>query len=282
MTAATYAQALSDVKARVTNSRSSFQAGMAILPKVRRDGMYALYAFCREVDDIADDSLTLADAAKGLAMWRRRIADLFRGKTSDTITTTLLPAVKEFGLVEEDFQAIIDGMDMDAAVICAPDDLTLDLYCDRVASAVGRVSVRIFGDASEQAMQVAYHLGRALQLTNILRDLAEDATRGRLYLPHELLQKCGIRSREPMHVLREIRLPEVCRLLALRVKAHFAEADKAMGLCLPWAMKPARIMRGYYGAIFRRLLAADWQDLSVRVRVPGWQKIWLLLRYGAF
>lgn len=280
LTSMTYEQALDDVHARVAKSRSSFHAGMAILPKNRREGMYALYAFCREVDDIADDSATPEIAAKGLAEWRTRISDLFKGKAGETITTALLPVVKEFGLVEIDFQSIIDGMAMDASVICAPDEKTFDLYCDRVASAVGRVSVRIFGDSSPKAMEVAYHLGRALQTTNILRDLAEDTQRGRMYLPVELLVKHGLAEQSPTNIIRDIRLPMACRDLAKRAADHFVAADDAIRCCDAKAMRPARVMRAYYGAILQRLLRDDWKNPAKRVRLPAWQKLWLVIRYG--
>jgi len=171
---------------------------------------------------------------------------------------------------------------MDAAVIRAPDEKTFDLYCDRVASAVGRVSVRIFGDDSAEAMQVAYHLGRALQMTNILRDLAEDATRGRLYLPAELLAKHGITSRNPAEVVRDIRLPALCRDLAVRAEEHFQEAHQAMARCKASAMRPAKIMRAYYGAILRQLVKSDWRDPLTRVRLSLWQKAFLIVRYGVF
>jgi phytoene synthase len=282
VTEISYEQAFADVRQRVAKSRTSFHAGMAILPKARREAMYALYAFCREVDDIADDSPTTEDAAKGLALWRKRIAALFKGDASDNITVALLPAIGAFGLIEDDFQAIIDGMEMDSVVICAPDEATFDLYCDRVASAVGRASVRIFGDSSAKAMEVAHHLGRALQTTNILRDLAEDATRGRLYLPKELLAKHGVASRNPAEIVRDIRLPEICRELALRARGHFQGADQAMALCKSSAMRPARIMRAYYGAILDRLIRADWQEPQTRISLPTWQKLLLLLRYGVF
>ncbi len=274
-----YQQALTAVQARVSASRTSFHAGMIVLPKARREAMFALYAFCREVDDIADDSPSAEASARGLALWRQRISDLFQGKASDEIAVALRPAVKAFHLIEKDFQDIIDGMAMDAgAPICAPDEATLDLYCDRVASAVGRVSVRIFGDDSPTAVEVAHHLGRAFQLTNILRDLAEDAKRGRLYLPQELLIKHGIAARNPDDVIRDPKLSAVCRDLAARAAGHYAAADQAMNLCKPSAMRPARIMRAYYGAIFDRLNAEDWRDPSVRVTLPKWQKIWLVLR----
>ena len=276
---ASYAEALADVKTRVKASRTSFHAGMSILPRAQREAMYAFYAFCREVDDIADDGATIETRRQGLQQWRERIAALFRGKAEDSITAALAPAVPQFALVEKDFQDIIDGMEMDAGIpLCAPSMSTLDLYCDRVASAVGRVSVRIFGDASENAMRLSYHLGRAFQLTNILRDLGEDAARARLYLPDELLAKHGIVSRKPSEVLRDPKLPEACRELASLARDHFEAADEAMKNGKPSAMRPARIMRAYYGAIFDRLTALDWKDPLLRVRLPAWQKVWLTVK----
>src|SRR3984957_16359827 len=275
-----YQKAIAGVKARVAASRTSFHAGMAILPRERREAMYALYAFCREVDDIADDGGSREQRAQGLEEWRTRIADLFRGKADDNITESLLPAIGRYRLIENDFQAIIDGMAMDAGEpICAPDEKTLDLYCDCVASAVGRALVRIFGDSSDKAMEVSHHLGRAFQLTNILRDIAEDAARGRLYLPEELLAQHGVASRKPNEVLRDPSLRAVCRTLAQRARLHFDAADLAMQSCIPSAMRPARIMRAYYGAIFERLVKADWRDPSVRISLPKWQKYWLVLRH---
>jgi squalene synthase HpnD len=279
MTNIPYRQAIANVKARVAASRTSFHAGMAILPKTRREAMYALYAFCREVDDIADDGGSIKQRVNGLEEWRDHIRALFRGVADNDITAALAPAVQRFGLVEADFQSIIDGMQMDAGVsICAPDEKTLDHYCDCVASAVGRVSMRIFGDDSPKAMEVSYHLGRAFQLTNILRDLAEDAARGRLYLPEQLLAKHGVVSRMPQEVLRDPALRPLCRELAERARRHFMAADFAMRECKKSAIRPARIMRAYYGAIFDRLVAGDWHDPSMHVALPKWQKFWLVLR----
>lgn len=269
----------SAMAAQVKRAKTSFAAGMAALPAPRRDAMHALYAFCRTVDDIADDLPTQAERDAGLALWRARIAKLFRDKVAeDSITTALLPAVAAYGLIETDFQAIIDGMAMDAgAPILAPDRAALDLYCDRVASAVGRVAVRIFGDARPQAMQVAHHLGRALQLTNILRDLQEDGARGRLYLPRELLLEHGLPA--DLSALQHPGLPAVCRALAEQAAAHFTAAHQAMQACTPAAMRPARIMGGYYAAILRRLRQSDWQDITRRVRLAPWEKLWIMLRY---
>lgn len=275
-----YIEAMEDVKNRVSASHSSFTAGMSILPKERRDAMFALYAFCREVDDIADDGESLESRTKDLQKWRKYICELFSNKAvHNSITTALLPAIEKFDLAEDDFQAIINGMEMDAGdPIRAPSMELLDLYCDRVASAVGRVSVRIFGDGSKTAMTVAHHLGRALQLTNILRDLAEDADRRRLYLPEELLAKHGISHREPEDVLKDKKLNLVCREVASMAKAHFNEANNAMEACKPRTMRPAKIMRNYYEAILDKLLENDWKKPFARVSLAWPQKMWLLLK----
>ena len=177
---------LAAVEAIVRAAGTSFYRGMAVLPPDRKHAMYGIYAFCRIVDDIADEEGTLEEKRAGLAAWRNTIAGLRDGAAHDPVTRVLVAATDAFGLRERDFLDVIDGMQMDAeTVIVAPDLATLDLYCDRVAAAVGRLSVRAFGDASPAADRVAYALGRALQLTNILRDIKEDADRGRVYLPRE-------------------------------------------------------------------------------------------------
>lgn len=278
MTSLSYPEALARVKAKVEASRTSFRAGMSILPKARRDAMYAVYAFCRAVDDIADESPSPEVAGRELQTWRHRIADVFKGVASEEITIALLPAIRDFGLIEKDFQEIIDGMEMDSVAIVAPSGAELDLYCDRVASAVGRISVRVFGDGGPDAMNVAHHLGRAFQLTNILRDLAEDAQRGRLYLPQDLLKKHGIASRNPKEVLQNSQLAHVCRDLAVQAKEHYESADDIMGKCPASAMRPARLMRAYYRAIFDKLVALDWRHPEVRVSLTKPQKIWLVLK----
>jgi phytoene synthase len=172
---------LAEVERLVRASGTSFYRGMRILPPDRRAAMYGIYAFCRLVDDIADEPAPIEAKRLALAAWRGRIGALAQGVTSDATTRVLLPAMRKFALREADFLAVIDGMETDAeTIVLAPSEAELDVYCDRVASAVGRLSVRAFGDASPAADTVAHHLGRALQLTNILRDIAEDAARGRI------------------------------------------------------------------------------------------------------
>ncbi|MGH6842534.1 MAG: squalene/phytoene synthase family protein, partial [Methylocella sp.] len=181
---------------------SSFNAAMRILPRRRREAMFEIYSFCRAVDDIADDSGPRHVRGQALAQWRRDIGALYAGESTQDRTPARLQglanAIHFFDLRHEDFCAMIDGMEMDVeADIRAPDLATLDLYCDRVASAAGRLSARVFGMPEMEGRHLAHHLGSALQLTNILRDLDEDAARGRLYLAREDLRAAGIIEAEP-------------------------------------------------------------------------------------
>ena len=196
------------------------------------------------------------------------------------MTRALGAAVPRFALRREDFLAVIDGMQMDAeTAIVAPDLATLDLYCDRVAAAVGRLSVRAFGDASADADEVAFNLGRALQLTNILRDLAEDATRGRLYLPREWLEEAGV-TLDPEAALADPRLAVVCDRVAALADHHFGRAHAAMRHCDRRAMKPARLMGATYAALLAKLRRHGWARPADRVSLPEWQKLWIAVRYG--
>jgi phytoene synthase len=270
---------LAAVENIVRAAGTSFYHGMRVLPPDRRVAMYAIYAFCRQVDDIADEESPFDDKLPRLTRWRARIAGLYRGESDDPVTRVLRAAVHSFKLRQEDFLAVIDGMQMDAeTVIAAPDLATLDLYCDRVAAAVGRLSVRAFGDASDAADQVAFSLGRALQLTNILRDIAEDAARGRLYLPREWLDDAGV-SHDPAHALTAPGLPAVCARVAAEAHRRFGLADAAMRQCDRRAMRPARLMGATYAALLARIEARGWRDLHRPVRLPKWQKLWIAGRH---
>jgi squalene synthase HpnD len=271
---------LDAVEAIVRAAGTSFYRGMRVLPPDRRHAMYAIYAFCRIVDDIVDEDGAFADKLPRLAAWRDRVAGLYRGHSDGPVTRILVAAVQRFGLRQEDFAAIIDGMQMDAeVVIVAPDLATLDLYCDRVAAAVGRLSVRAFGDSSAAADLVAHSLGRALQLTNILRDVQEDAGRGRLYLPREWLDEAAV-PHDASAALRAPGLPRVCARVAALAHEHFRTAQEAMLRCDAKAMKPARLMGATYAAILSRLERRGWSRSDERVSLPAWQKLWLALRYG--
>jgi presqualene diphosphate synthase len=269
------------IRQRVEAAGTSFYWAMRLLPRNRRDGMYAIYAFCREVDDIADDTGPPAPKQAALAAWHAEINALYAGQPRQIVARALLEPVERHRLRQEDFHAVIDGMEMDAAEdIRAPDLATLDLYCGRVAGAVGHLSVHVFGDSSPAAHSVADHLGRALQLTNILRDLDEDAQRGRLYLPREILERHGISSTDPLRVLRHPALPAACRDLAAQALTHFDEAARAMAHCSRRAMRPAAVMGAFYRATLDALLREGWRDPSSRVSLSKLHKLRLVLRHG--
>jgi len=280
MTALGAAQSdLDAVETLVRAAGTSFYQGMRVLPADRRAAMYAIYAFCRLVDDVADEPAPFEQKRTELDAWRARIADLYANRAAGPVERVLLPAVQRFGLRRQDFLAIIDGMQSDAeTAIVAPTHAELDLYCDRVAAAVGRLSVRAFGDASPAADEVAWHLGRALQLTNILRDLAEDAARGRLYLAREWLDAAGI-APDPATALAAPNLSEACTSAASAAHAHFAAAHLAERRCNPRAMRPARLMGATYAAILRRLEHRGWASPTQRVSLPKWQKLWIAACY---
>jgi phytoene synthase len=266
---------------RVRAAGSSFFWAMQLLSYHRREAMYALYAFCAEVDDIAHGNTSHSLKMKLLADWRTEISSLYTGRPRHVITRALSDAVALYDLRCNDFLAIIDGMEMDArAGIRAPSLEELDLYCERVAVTVGRVAVRIFGEETPAGERVAAELGRALQLTNILHDLTEDARRNRLYLPRELLRGHGILATTPSWVLAQPTLPDVCRDLAAIAEKHYSAALEALAACPRHTMRPAAVMLHVYRALLHRLIEQGWKKLGERVSVPEWRKLVLLFHHG--
>jgi len=261
-------------------SGSSFYTAMRILPQAQRDAMYEIYNFCRCVDDIADSSGPRPQRLDELNAWRAQVSALYQGREGPLVAGLARP-VRDFNLAQEDFLAVIDGMEMDVLEdIRAPSLTTLDLYCDRVASAVGRLSVRVFGLDHDGGIGLAGHLGRALQLTNILRDLDEDAGVGRLYLPREWLDEAGISTSDPVTVLRSPGLATVCNRLAERAREHFAQADVIMARSPRQAVKAPRIMGAVYRSILEGMVARGWGAPRERVRVSRARIGWILLRYA--
>jgi len=263
-----------------TASGSSFYAAMRILPREQREAMFQIYSFCRQVDDIADSDGPRPERLAALQHWRDDIDALYQGHPPPRLAD-YVASVRKFGLKREDFLAIVDGMEMDVPQdIRAPDLATLDLYCDRVASAVGRLSVRVFGLPEADGILLAHHLGRALQLTNILRDVDEDAGLGRLYLPRESLLLAGITSDDPTRVIADRALPKVCVPLAERAKLHFKKADEVMDRNKRRVVRAPRIMSKYYRAILDLLLARGFASPRTPVRVTKMARIAILLRYA--
>ena len=266
---------------RTKASGSSFYKAMRLLPKERREAMYAIYAFCRAVDDIADDAGQSRDARhRALDAWRGDIDALYAG-APPLRATYLAPAVNAYGLRREDFLAIIDGMAMDVAEkICAPSLAVLDLYCDLVASAVGRLSIKVFGMDEEPGFRLARHLGRALQLTNILRDLDEDAGLGRLYLPREFLREASIAADDPARAIDSRRIDPVCRGVAEVARRHYREANKILQSRPRGNLRPPRLMSAVYASLLTTMESHGWSPPRFRARVAKPRLLWLVLRYG--
>jgi squalene synthase HpnD len=259
---------------------SSFYAAMRILPRPQREAMFQIYSFCRQVDDIADSAGPRPERLAALAKWREDIDALYAGHPPAQLRD-YARSVQTFGMRREDFLAVIDGMEMDVpADIRAPDEKTLDLYCDRVASAVGRLSVKVFGLPDADGILLAHHLGRALQLTNILRDIDEDAAIGRLYLPREMLFHAGITSPEPRAVIINPALPKACAPLVMRARAHFEKSDEIMGRNARRVVRAPRIMSKYYRKILELLVARGFALPRHPVRLGKAAKIAILLQYA--
>ncbi len=253
---------------------------MRILPRPQREAMFEIYSFCRAVDDIADDGGPRPPRKAALEKWRRDIDALYAG-APQSLPHGLIAAVRAFDLQRADFHDVIDGMEMDVdANIEAPDLTTLDLYCDRVASAVGRLSVRVFGAPTDKGAPLAHHLGRALQLTNILRDLDEDAAIGRLYLPREALRAAGIEATAPAAVLAHPALSSACAPVIAMADAHFRAAREVMARCPPATVRAPMIMAEAYQPILAQLTARGFAPPRARIRTSKWRILLAVLRHG--
>ena len=265
----------------VRASGSSFYWGMRLLDRPRRYAMYAIYAFCREVDDIADEPGEPETKRRQLAEWRVELDRLYAGAPTHPIAKALHGPVLQYNLPKDDFIAVIAGCESDGeGAMVRPSMAELELYCDRVACAVGRLSVRVFGPLRPRSIETANATGMALQMTNILRDVAVDAAIGRLYLPDELLTKHGITSRDPMEVLAHPNLVAVCRELGEKARGYFVASDSAQAECSHSDMRPATLMKEMYREIFNRVEAEGFVPRDPPVKVSKAFKLWCILRHG--
>ena len=281
--AQTEADAAATVEDIVRRAGTSFYWAMRRLPENKRRAMYGIYAFCREVDDIADGGDAVEDKLAGLGQWRGEIKRLYGDQPRTPVTLVLSRAVGEFGLKKGDFSAVIDGMEMDAVPevrLADMDELTL--YCDRVACAVGRLSVQVFGLGEEMGKKLAFAQGLALQLTNILRDIADDARQGRLYIPHDLLDSYDIAAGDLPSVLRHPAFPKACETLARVAERNFEKTDAVIAECDHDKIRPAIVMMETYRRIFAKLKRRGWRRLDLPVSLSKLGKLWIVLRYGVF
>lgn len=267
----------------VKKSGTSFAAGMAILPRPRREAMHAIYAFCREVDDIADDpAMSGAEKRERLSEWRREIERLYAGRPTFSAAIALIEPVRAYDLPKNEFLMMIEGMEMDAdGPIVAPSFERLFAYTRRVAGSVGLLSMPVFGAPKGAASdRFALALGDALQLTNILRDVAEDAGIGRVYLPAELLEKYGAAKEAAAVGALPSALAHVARDLSLTATQKFADARSALA-GLDWrAVRPALLMMGAYEAYLRKMTARGWSRVGEPVSLSKAEKLLIAARYS--
>lgn len=260
-------------------AKSSFLLPMLFLEKKRREAMLAFYAFCRETDDIADEEKDPAIARAKLEAWRREIAAAYTGgQPANPIMQALAGHLQDFNVPQNLLTEILDGMAMDMeGRMVRPPLAVLEKYCYRVASCVGLVSIQFFGYRDLGVQSFAIHLGQALQLTNILRDIDEDAARGRVYLPRELLEKHGLAALSTEDLLKDPRLAALCAELGGYAEGHFEAAAEALHPSERRRMLPARMMGALYREYLRLLKAAGWRP-EMRVRLAGHKKILLFLK----
>jgi phytoene synthase len=264
----------------VARSGTSFYWSMRLLPPDQRSAMFAVYAFCREIDDIADGDDPTPQKLAALAEWRAEIDRVFDAVPRSATGRALVVPVSRFGLAHADFVALIDGMEMDArGPIVAPDWDTLRLYCARVAGAVGLLSVKIYGLPEAEGRTLAHALGEAVQLTNILRDIDEDAALGRLYLPAELLHRHGVPV-SPTAAIDHPALGAVAADAAQAARARFAQAAAVLAAIDRRRARPARVIFAVYSRLLERLLAVGFKPPRRRVSLGKLEKLWLALRHG--
>ena len=261
-------------------SSSNFYYAFMLLPAARRQALYSVYAFCRFVDDIADDQ-SVGHPAELLARWREELERIFNGTPAHPISRALAHNVRRFAIPRRYFEEIIDGVEMDLGRTRYASFEELRLYCHRVASAVGLVCIEIFGYRNPRARQYAEHLGIAFQLTNIIRDVSEDAGRGRIYLPLEDLARFGVREDE---ILRGIDTLELRRLLAFeveRARSFYAQAEQALPAEDRAAMVCAEAMRSIYQALLERIASQGCGVIGRRYRLSTPRKLYLVGRTWA-
>jgi 15-cis-phytoene synthase len=259
----------------------NFSYGIRLLPPPRRRALSAVYAFARRVDDIGDGDLPADKKLEELAHARQQVREV-ANRRDDPVLVALAHAARRLPIPLAAFEELVDGCEADVRGTTYATFDEVVHYCRCVAGSIGRLSLGVFDTTDRAAATpLADALGVALQLTNILRDVQEDADRGRLYLPREFLDAAEV-PHDPQAALRAPGLPRVCERVAAMAHEHFRAAQTAMRQCDAKAMKPARLMGATYAAILSRLERRGWSRLAERVSLPAWQKLWLALRHGLF
>lgn len=263
----------------VQKSSSSFAYSFRFLQPAQRAAMTALYAFCREVDDVVDDCQDVGVAAQALGWWRQEVLALFMQRASHPVTRALQPHVITFGLEQAHFLALIDGMAMDLAQpVRYVDFASLELYCYRAASVVGLLTAAILGYQDRQTLVYARDLGIALQLINIIRDVGEDAQRGRVYLPLEDLQRFGVSVEDILHRKNSAEFQSVMRFQAARADEFYQRALASLPRADRKRQQVGLMMGAVYHALLREIAADGFLVLQHKIRLPALRKLWIVWR----
>ncbi len=264
-------------------SGSSFYYSFMFLPGERRQAITALYAFCREVDDIADECSDPNIARTKLAWWRAEIINLYAGRPQHPVTQALAPAVTAFGLNEEYFHEIIDGMEMDVEQNRYADFKELQLYCYRVASVVGLLSVSIFGYSDRKTLKYAHDLGLAFQLTNIIRDVGEDARRNRIYLPQDELARFQVTEHDILHGHENMQIRSLLEFQIERAQDFYQRAYAELPVADRKAQRPGLMMAAIYQALLQEIKSGNCEIvLNQRISLTPLRKLWLAWRTWIF
>jgi 15-cis-phytoene synthase len=264
-------------KQKAAQSGSSFTISFIFLPKKQRDAMTALYAFCREVDDVVDECTDYNVAQTKLNWWKSEINNLYANIPQHPVTKALLPFVKEFNLVKEHFLEIIDGMEMDLKFNRYENFKQLQLYCYRVASVVGLLSASIFGFKNRKTLKYAHDLGMAFQLTNIIRDVGEDARRGRIYLPLDELKKARVTEDDILQSHESDAVKELMEFQIERAETYYDKAMRQLPIEDAPTQRPGLMMAAIYRTLLREIKADGAEKvLSSRTSLGGLHKCWLV------
>ena len=260
---------------KAAQSGSSFYRSFRFLPAARRRAITALYAFCREVDDVVDDTSDVGVARIKLAWWRGQVAAIFSGTPRHPVAQALRPVVAEFALKEAQLQAVIDGMAMDLEQQRYLDFAVLERYCDLVAGGVGLMSAEIFGYSDPATRAYARDLGIAFQLTNIIRDVGEDARRGRIYLPQDELDRFGVSAADILGARHTPGFVALMRFQVARARATYDTALSALPAADRRAQRPGLIMAATYRALLGAIERNDFRVLDRRVALSPLRKAWI-------
>ena len=267
---------------KTASSGSSFYYSFLFLPAERRRAITALYAFCREVDDTVDECSDESIARIKLAWWRTEIAAMYAGKQSHPVTQALQPHLQPYALEERHLQAIIDGMEMDLNQTRYLDYTALQRYCWHVASVVGILSASIFGATRPETLQYAEKLGLAFQLTNIIRDVGEDARKGRIYLPVNELQQFGVTAADLLNARHNEKFEALMKFQAARAQAVYDEAFALLPKEDRRAQRPGLMMSAIYRTLLTEVEADGYHVLTQRISLTPIRKLWLAWKTFVF